>query len=84
MAEMSDIVLPAAHWLEIDDIYDMHPAGLLKPITNVLNLRAKPNRISGFHELGKAGSSKYWFKDVETALDYQLRKRNYHLEGIQR
>ena len=28
MAEMADIVLPAAHWLEIDDIYDMHPAGL--------------------------------------------------------
>ena len=25
MAEMSDIVLPAAHWLELDDIYDMHP-----------------------------------------------------------
>ena len=26
MAEAADIVLPAAHWLELDDVYDMHPA----------------------------------------------------------
>ena len=30
MAEMSDIVLPAAHWLEIDDIYDMHPRFMIE------------------------------------------------------
>jgi anaerobic dimethyl sulfoxide reductase subunit A len=33
MAEMSDIVLPVAHWLETDDIYDMHPRWFIEAHT---------------------------------------------------
>ena len=30
MAEAADIVLPAAHWLELDDVYDMHPRFMIE------------------------------------------------------
>ena len=30
MAETSDIVLPVAHWLEMDDVYDMHPRFMIE------------------------------------------------------
>ena len=37
MAEMADIVLPAAHWLEIDDIYDMHPRFMIEAHNKVID-----------------------------------------------
>jgi anaerobic selenocysteine-containing dehydrogenase len=75
MAEYSDIVLPAAHWLEIDDIYNMHPRFMIEAINKVVDPPGEAwpdNKI--FNELGKRVAPEYWFENVEKMLDYQLRK----------
>jgi len=36
-AEYADIVLPAAHWLETDDIYDMHPRFMIGAIKKTVD-----------------------------------------------
>ncbi|MDP2916789.1 MAG: molybdopterin-dependent oxidoreductase [Dehalococcoidia bacterium] len=75
MAEMSDIVLPAAHWLEIDDIYDMHPRFMIEAHNKAVEpIGEAKSDVWIFNELGKRVAPKYWFKDVEACLDYQLRK----------
>jgi anaerobic selenocysteine-containing dehydrogenase len=76
-AEYADIVLPAAHWLEIDDIYDLHPRFWVGAINKTVEPRGEAwpdNKI--FNELGKRLAPNYWFNDVEEMLDYQLRKAN--------
>jgi len=75
--EYADIVLPAAHWLETDDIFDMHPRfmiGAIKKVVDPVGESWPDNKI--YNELGKRLAPKYWFKDVEEMLDYQLRKGN--------
>ena len=74
-AEYADIVLPVAHWLEMDDIGDM-PAGF---VVSAVNKAVDPpgeawpdNKI--FNELGNRVAPQYWFKDIEEMLDYQLKK----------
>src|ERR1035437_4987411 len=75
MAEMSDIVLPAAHWLEIDDIYDMHPRWFIEAHNKCVEPPGEAKSDAWiFNEIGKRVAPKYWYKDVETCLDYQLRK----------
>lgn len=74
-AEYADIVLPAAHWLETDDILNMHPRFMIGAINKVVEPvgEAWPdNKI--FNELGKRLAPQYWFGSVEKMLDYQLRK----------
>ena len=76
-AEYADIILPAAHWLETDDILDMHPRFMIGAINKVVDPvgEAWPdNRI--FNELGKRLAPNYWFNNVEEMLDYELRKGN--------
>jgi anaerobic selenocysteine-containing dehydrogenase len=76
-AEYADIVLPAAHWLETDDIYDMHPRFMIGAINKVVEPMGEAlpdNRI--FNELGKRLAPDYWFGSVEDMLDYELRKAN--------
>jgi len=75
--ELADIFLPAAHWLETDDIYDMHPRFMIEAI----NRTAEPageawpdNRI--YNELGRRVAPEHWFGSVEEMLDHQLRKAN--------
>ena len=77
MAEVADIVLPSAHWLEIDDIYNMHPRFMIGAHNKVVEPpgEAWPDaRI--FNELGKRVAPQYWFEDVEKMLDHTLRKGN--------
>ncbi len=77
MAEIADIVLPAAHWLEIDDIYDMHPRFMIEAHNRVVDPPGgawQDSRI--FNEIGKRIAPQYWFENVEKMLDYQLRKAN--------
>jgi anaerobic selenocysteine-containing dehydrogenase len=77
MAEYADIILPAAHWLEIDDIYNMHPRFMIEAHNKVVDPPGEAwadNKI--FNELGKRVAPKYWFENVEKMLDYQLRKAN--------
>ena len=75
MAEIADIVLPAAHWLEIDDIYDMHPRFMIEAHNKVVDPpgEARPDSWI-FNEIGKRVAPQYWFENVEKMLDYQLRK----------
>ena len=77
MAEIADILLPAAHWLEIDDIYDMHPRFMIEAHNKVVDPPGEAWQDSKiFNEIGKRMAPEYWFKDVETMLDYELRKAN--------
>ncbi len=77
MAELADIVLPAAHWLEIDDIYDMHPRFMIEAHNKVVEPPGEAKQDSWiFNELGKRLAPEYWFENVEKMLDYQLRKGN--------
>jgi anaerobic selenocysteine-containing dehydrogenase len=75
-AEHADIVLPVAHWLEHNDIWNMHPRFYVAAINKAVE---PPGEAWGDNkivlELGKRVAPKYWwFKDVEEMLDYQLRK----------
>jgi anaerobic selenocysteine-containing dehydrogenase len=77
MAELADIVLPAAHWLEIDDIYDMHPRFMIEAHNKIIEPPGEAwadNKI--FNEIGKRVAPQHWFENVEKMLDYQLRKGN--------
>jgi len=77
MAEQADIVLPAAHWLEIDEIYDMHPRFMIEAHNKVVEPPGEAwadNKI--FNELGKRMAPQHWFESVEKMLDHQLRKAN--------
>ena len=75
MAQAADIVLPSAHWLEMDDVFDMHPRFMIEAHNKVIEPRgeAKPN-IWIFNEIGKRVVPEHWFEDVEAALDYQVKK----------
>jgi anaerobic selenocysteine-containing dehydrogenase len=77
MAEHADIVLPAAHWLEMDDIYNMHPRFMIEAINKTVDPPGEAwpdNKI--FNELGKRMAPQYWFENVEKMLDYTVRKAN--------
>jgi anaerobic selenocysteine-containing dehydrogenase len=77
MAEYADIVLPAAHWLEIDDIYDMHPRFMIEAHNRVVDPPGEAWQDSKiFNEIGKRLAPQYWFENVEKMLDYQLKKGN--------
>ena len=76
-AEYADVVLPVAHWLETDDILDMHPRFMIGAINKVVDPPSEAwpdNKI--FNELGKRMAPNYWFDNVEEMLDYELRKSN--------
>jgi anaerobic selenocysteine-containing dehydrogenase len=74
-AEYADVVLPAAHWLETDDILDMHPRFMIGAINKVVDPPGEAwpdNKI--FNELGRRLAPRYWFDNVEDMLDHELRK----------
>ncbi len=77
MAEYADILLPAAHWLEMDDIYNMHPRFMIEAINKTVDPPGEAwpdNKI--FNEVGKRMAPDLWFENVEKMLDYTLRKGN--------
>jgi anaerobic selenocysteine-containing dehydrogenase len=77
MAEMADIVLPAAHWLELDDIYDMHPRFFIGAHNKAVEPPGEAwSDAKIFNEIGKRVAPKYWFNTVEDMLNYELRKGN--------
>jgi anaerobic selenocysteine-containing dehydrogenase len=77
MAEAADIVLPVAHWLELDDIYDMHPRFMIEAHNKAVEPPAEAKSdVWIFNELGKRVAPQYWFEDVETCLDEELKKGN--------
>ena len=75
MAEVADIVLPAAHWLELDDVYDMHPRFMIEAHNKVIDPPGEAKADAWiFNEIGKRVVPDKWFEDVESMLDYQVRK----------
>ncbi len=77
MAEYADILLPAAHWLEMDDIYNMHPRFMIEAINKTVDPPGEAwpdNKI--FNEMGKRMAPDLWFENVEKMLDYTVRKAN--------
>ena len=75
MAEAADIVLPAAHWLELDDVYDMHPRFMIEAHNKVLDPPGEAKADAWiFNEVGKRVVPDKWFEDVPSMLDYQVRK----------
>jgi anaerobic selenocysteine-containing dehydrogenase len=75
MAEAADIVLPAAHWLELDDVYDMHPRFMIEAHNKVVDPPGEAKSDAWiFNEVGRRVAPQHWFKDVEACLDYQVRK----------
>ena len=88
MAEVADIVLPAAHWLEMDDVYDMHPRFMIEAHNKVVDPPGEAKAdVWIFNEIGKRVVPDNWFEDVEEMLDYQVRQGQeggHYLEGLQR
>jgi anaerobic selenocysteine-containing dehydrogenase len=75
MAEAADIVLPAAHWLELDDVYDMHPRFMIEAHNKVIDPPGEAKSDAWiFNEVGKRVVPDKWFEDVPSLLDYQVRK----------
>ncbi len=73
-AELADIVLPAATWLEFDDIGDYlfrHGYAFARPVIVQIGECWPDHKM--FSELGKRlGQEKYWRDDIESDLDYIL------------
>jgi anaerobic selenocysteine-containing dehydrogenase len=77
-AEYADIVLPASHFLEIDDIYDLHPRFFIGAINKCVEPPGEARSDARIVlDIGKRVASKYWpWNTVEEMLDYRLRKGN--------
>jgi len=74
-AEYADIVLPVAHWLETDDILDMHPRFVIGAVNKVVEPQGEAwSDAKIYNELGKRIAPEYWFDDVEKMLDDRLKK----------
>ena len=77
MAEVADIVLPAAHWLELDDIYDMHPRFMIEAHNKVVDPPGEAKSdIWIFNEIGKRIAPEYWYDNIEYCLDDELKAGN--------
>jgi len=73
-AELADIVLPAATWLEMEDIGDYWKRqSYLYPRKKILQIGECRKDHEIFMELGKRlGQEQYWHENVEGDLDYIL------------
>ena len=77
LAEMADMVLPVCHWLEDDDIWDVHARFYCAAVNRAVEPRGEAKSSAWiFNEIGRRVAPKYWFNSVEEMLDYQLRKVN--------
>jgi len=75
MAEAADIVLPAAHWLEIDDVYDMHPRFMIEAHNKVIDPPGEAKSDAWiFNEIGRRVVPDKWWPSVQDMLDYQIRR----------
>ncbi len=77
MAEIADVVLPVAHWLETDDIFDLHPLFMIGAINKAVDPPGEAwSDVRILNELGKRMAPGYWFESVETLLDDRLKRAN--------
>ncbi|MFC1893725.1 molybdopterin-dependent oxidoreductase [Chloroflexota bacterium] len=76
-AELADLVLPVAYWLEEDDIWDMHARFMVTAVNKAVEPPGEArSTIRIFNDIGKRVAPQAWFDSVEEMLDYQLRKAN--------
>ena len=62
MAEAADIVLPAAHWLELDDVYDMHPRFMIEAHNKVVDPPGEAKSDAWiFNEIGRRVVPDKWW-----------------------
>ncbi|MBI4296096.1 MAG: molybdopterin-dependent oxidoreductase [Chloroflexi bacterium] len=73
-AELADIILPAATWLEIDYVADFWKRhGYVFPRRKAVQIGEAWSDHKIFNELGKRmGQADYWWPDMEACLDYML------------
>ena len=88
MAEAADIVLPAAHWLELDDVYDMHPRFMIEAHNKVVDPPGEAKADAWiFNEVGRRVYPEKWFPTVRgdaRPRGPQGQERQDDLEGLQR
>ncbi|MFC1990239.1 molybdopterin-dependent oxidoreductase, partial [Chloroflexota bacterium] len=85
-AELADIVLPAATWLEMDDIGDYWKRqSYLYPRKKIVQIGECRSDHEIFMELGKRlGQEHYWRGNVEDDLDYILEPSGLTWKQFQR
>ena len=78
MAEIADVVLPVAHWLEEDDIWDEHAGFFIGAVNQVIEPPGEAwSNAKIYLEIGKKVAPQLWpWETPEEMLDYQLRKAN--------
>jgi len=75
MAEAADIVLPAAHWLELDDVYDMHPRFMIEAHNKVVDPPGEARSDAWiFNEIGRRVVPDKWWDNEYDMLDYEIRR----------
>ena len=85
-AELADIVLPAATWLEIEDIGDYWKRqNYIYPRMSIVQIGECWSDHKIFMELGKRlGQGDYWQDSVEADLDYILEPMGFTWEEFRR
>lgn len=74
-ARYADIVLPVAHWLETDGIWDEHSRFYISAMNKVVDPPGDARSSYWiYNELGRRIDPAYWFEDLEAMFNYQLRK----------
>lgn len=84
-ARYADIVLPVAHWLESNGIWDEH--GRFHFSAQIKAVDPPGEARSSFwiyNELGRRIEPKYWFDSEEEIFNYQLRKANITWEEFKK
>ena len=76
-AEYADIVLPVAHWLEMDAIIDEHWSYFVGACRKIIEPEGEPKPDSDiFNEIGKRIKPEQWFDNNEALMDFRLRAGN--------
>ncbi len=76
LAEIADIVLPVAHWLEEEDIWDEHAGFYVSAVNRVVSPPGEAwSTAKIYYEIGKRVAPKYWpWATLEGMFDYQLKR----------
>ncbi len=84
-ARYADIVLPVAHWLETDGIWDEHARFYFSAMVKAVEPPGEARSDYWiYNELGRRIAPQYWFESVERMFDYQLRKANVTWEEFKK
>jgi len=81
MAQWADIVLPVAHALETDDIFNTHPRFFISAVNKAVEPPGEAWTDAKIcNEIGKRVAPKWWFDTVEDLLDAQLMAKGANMK----